>query len=81
MPLQHKRWHIMSEMPFLLDGYMPLSQAAAELGIHLRTLKRWRALRYGPTPVRVGKRLYYRRADLVSWLDGLGTVANRRGTK
>lgn len=47
----------------ILDGFLTLDQTAAELGIHVVTLKRWKARRYGPKPVRVGARWYYRRDD------------------
>lgn len=47
----------------ILDGFLTLDQTAAELGIHVVTLKRWKARRYGPRPVRVGARWYYRRDD------------------
>lgn len=60
------------EAPSLLAGYVPIAAAAIELGVHPRTLKRWKALRYGPTPVKVGKRLYYRRTDVATWLESLG---------
>jgi len=53
----------------LLEGYLTVAAAADELGLHPYTLKRWRAKHYGPRPVRIGKRLYYRRADLAAWLD------------
>lgn len=51
------------EVSSILDGYLTLDQTAAELGIHLVTLKRWKARRYGPKPIRVGARLYYKRDD------------------
>ena len=47
----------------ILDGYLTLDQTAAELGIHVVTLKKWKARRYGPKPVRVGARWYYKRDD------------------
>ena len=61
-----------SEAPSLLAGYVPIAAAAVELGVHPRTLKRWKSLRYGPKPVHIGKRLYYRRADVAEWLESLG---------
>lgn len=71
----------MSTRANLLEGYIPIALAASELGIHLRTLKRWKTLHYGPSPVRVGKRLYYRREELVSWLDNLGKPEKRSARK
>lgn len=56
---------------FLSEFYSP-AEAAAALHVHPHTLKRWRARSYGPKPVRVGMRLYYRKADIESWLGSLG---------
>ena len=56
----------------LLDGYLTVAQLATELGVHPYTLKRWKAQRYGPPPIHIGKRLYYRRSDLATWLETLG---------
>ena len=58
------------EVTSILDGYLTLEQTAAELGIHLVTLKRWKARRYGPKPVRVGGRVYYKRDDWRAFLEG-----------
>lgn len=57
------------EVSSILDGYLTLDQTAAELGIHLVTLKRWKARRYGPKPIRVGARLYYKRDDWREFLE------------
>ncbi len=66
----------------LLDGYLTVEATAAELGVHPFTLKRWKANDYGPKPVRVGKRLYYRRADMAAWLESLGKPEpGRRGSR
>ena len=61
----------------ILEGFLTLDQTAAELGIHVVTLKRWKARRYGPRPVRVGARWYYRRDDWREFFDGADKPAGR----
>lgn len=57
------------------DSIVPLSPllsteaAAAYLQSHPRTLAEWRLVGNGPKYVRVGRRAFYRKADLVAWLD------------
>jgi len=66
----------------LLDDYILPAALASELGVHPQTLKRWKARRYGPKRVRIGKRVYYRRADVRTWLDEQGQpqpAPKRRG--
>ena len=62
----------------ILDGFLTLDQTAAELGIHVVTLKRWKARRYGPRPVRVGARWYYKRDDWRTFFDGADEPAGRK---
>lgn len=64
-----------SNTPDLLNGYLTPSDAAKALHVHPHTLKRWRARNYGPQPVRVGMRLYYRASDIYGWLESLGQKA------
>ena len=61
----------------LLNGYIPIAVAASELGVHVRTLKRWKNQHYGPPSVRIGKRIFYRRADIAAWLSGLGATQKK----
>lgn len=70
----------MSDQQPLLSGFAPITVVAAELGVHTRTLKRWKTLNYGPPAVRIGKRVFYRRADIASWLADLGQVKTKRRT-
>ena len=42
--------------------------AARELRVQTNTLTSWRALGRGPNFVKVGRAVYYRRADLSEWL-------------
>ena len=48
--------------------YTPL-EAAAFLTTQHRTLERWRANGTGPTFIKVGRRVAYRRADLLSYIE------------
>lgn len=59
----------------LFDYYTP-AEAADTLHVHPHTLKRWRMRNYGPQPVRVGMRLYYRKSDIEGWLMSLGQKAS-----
>jgi helix-turn-helix protein len=65
----------------VLDGYLTVDQFASQLGKHPGSLKRWRYQGYGPTPVRIGKTLYYRKADIAAWLDSLGKPEAKRGRR
>lgn len=56
----------------LLSNYLSVSDAAEALRVHPHTLKRWRLRCYGPKPVKVGGRLFYRVADVQNWLASLG---------
>jgi predicted DNA-binding transcriptional regulator AlpA len=38
-------------------------------GVPVRTIYAWKAKSTGPTPIRVGKHLRYRWADVNAWLD------------
>ena len=51
--------------------YISQAELAARLGKSVRTLKKWHSRRYGPQPIRVGKSLHYRSADVRAWLDSL----------
>jgi predicted site-specific integrase-resolvase len=62
----------------LLNGYLTTSIVAAELAVHWRTLKRWLVSGYGPPYVRVGRRIYYRRADVTHWLENQTAERARR---
>ncbi|MFL6587209.1 MAG: helix-turn-helix transcriptional regulator [Luteimonas sp.] len=53
----------------LLDGFLTIDEAAAELRVCAFTLKRWRAQRRGPKHVHIGRRVFYRVADLQAWID------------
>ena len=52
----------------LLSDYLTEEEAARELGVCTKTLKRWHALGAGPAVTRLGRRVLYRRATLAAWL-------------
>lgn len=56
------------QIPILSD-FVTREQLAEELHVNLRTLARWAARRRGPKKVKVGSRVYYRRADVLEWLN------------
>lgn len=53
----------------LLAGYMTRDELAQELRVTTRTLDKWAVLRKGPPKVQIGARCYYRRRDVLAWLD------------
>lgn len=57
----------------LIDDFLSAAEAAKELGIHIRTLKYWKSLGYGPKHSYMGKRLLYRKSDIKEFLDNLGS--------
>ena len=78
-PRSHRGVFVMEgQVCSILDGYLTLDQTAKELGIHVVTLKRWKARRYGPVPVRVGSRWYYRRDDWRTFFENEDKSARRR---
>jgi hypothetical protein len=52
----------------LLGGYLTPAQLATELGITVKTLKRWRDLGKGPPVTFVGRFPYYSPHGRVAWL-------------
>ena len=68
-----------------LDLLRP-QEAARQLGITEKTLRRWRSESYGPNYVRIGQgprgRVAYRLEDLFTWLEqraGVGLAPGTRG--
>lgn len=55
-------------------GLMTDAQTATYLGLSPRTLVNWRARKKGPRPaLRIGRAVYYRRADVDAWLEEQAT--------
>lgn len=51
------------------DDLLDATEVAAWTGIAIRTLSQWRYLRRGPTYLRLGGRVRYRRSDVDAWLN------------
>jgi hypothetical protein len=63
----------------LLGGWISRSELALQLGVSEDTLRRWDAMRSGPPCVRAGRKVFYRRATVLGWLEDQETVGQRRG--
>ncbi|WP_216598417.1 helix-turn-helix domain-containing protein [Phaeobacter sp. 11ANDIMAR09] len=50
------------------DDHLKPSQVAELLNVSKRTLSRWHAHRVGPSRVKVGRTILYRRAAVDAWL-------------
>jgi len=53
------------------------SEVAELLGVSARTLSRWHALRVGPSRVKVGRIIIYRRQAVNAWLEANETQPTR----
>jgi DNA-binding transcriptional MerR regulator len=53
----------------VISDFLTVREAASEIGVHVRTLKYWKAAGYGPDHFYIGKRLFYRRTDVIVWLN------------
>lgn len=62
-----------SRRSILLADYLPEKDLAAELGVHERTLARWRVLGIGPPHVMRGREIEYSIAGARAWLAAGGT--------
>jgi hypothetical protein len=52
------------------DELIPDTVAAVDLHQQTGTLAAWRNQGRGPAYVKIGRRVFYRRADIASWLAG-----------
>jgi hypothetical protein len=52
----------------ILSDYVAEADLAKELNVTVRTLARWRALRIGPDPTKIGRRVYYSPEARARWL-------------
>jgi hypothetical protein len=59
------------------DALLGEVQAARLLNLSVRTLQAWRTKRSGPSFVRAGRAIRYRRRDLYAWMDA-NTVSTTR---
>lgn len=53
----------------LLEDWISRHDLATDLGISVDTLWRWDAKRTGPQCIKLGRKVYYRRSAVRSWLD------------
>jgi DNA-binding transcriptional MerR regulator len=58
----------------VVGDFMTARQAAQAIGCHIRTLKYWKASGYGPDHFYIGKRLFYRRSDVIKWLEEISAT-------
>jgi DNA-binding transcriptional MerR regulator len=58
----------------VVRDFMTARQAAQAIGCHIRTLKYWKASGYGPDHFYIGKRLFYRRSDVIKWLEEISAT-------
>ncbi len=63
----------------LRDAFQILSPAdlAALIGVDERTLAAWRSGHRGPDFVRLGRAIFYRRADVLAWVELNVTATDR----
>jgi hypothetical protein len=52
----------------LMAGYISETDLAAELGVGIRTLRRWNDAHTGPLRTKVGRLNFYSRAAVTAWL-------------
>jgi hypothetical protein len=62
----------------LLGGWISRTDLALQLGVSEDTLRRWDALRSGPPCIRAGRKVFYRRAGVLEWLEEQEALAPRR---
>ena len=55
-------------MVAILDGYLTITECAAELGVDQRTIQRWHRLREAPPRTKIGNKILYRREAVAEWL-------------
>jgi hypothetical protein len=65
----------------ILSDYVAEADLAKELNVTVRTLARWRALRIGPDPTKIGRRVYYSPETIRRWLENGGSGGHPRGRK
>jgi len=63
MPNQHREQHappLKRKRVAHIPGYLPEAETAEQLGIAVRTLRKWRQLGQGPAYTKFGKQVHYR---------------------
>jgi uncharacterized protein YjcR len=66
----------------LLEGFSPEHEVACELGVSVRTLRSWRQRRVGPPWTEMGKKILYRDAAIIGYLESqeIKPVRGRRAS-
>ncbi len=62
----------------LMSGWISRTALAQQLEVTEDTLRRWDAARSGPPCIRAGRKVFYRRAAVLDWLEEQETSASRR---
>jgi hypothetical protein len=53
----------------LIPEFLTLAEFSQVIGVPVATVRKWRYTGYGPKSARIGKRVFYRTADVHAWLD------------
>lgn len=61
----------------LFDTSWSEDELANEMGVSVRTIKRWRAARTGPPFMKLERRVYYRKRAVQEWMQGLDQDGQR----
>ena len=67
--MTHSYRHTAAPPAPLMAGWISRLDLARELGLSVDTLRRWDDRRIGPACVRAGRKIYYRRAAVLDWLE------------
>jgi len=62
----------------VLAEHLREADLAADLGVAVRTLRRWHAMRTGPRRTIIARRVYYAHEDVQRWLDQQREDATQR---
>jgi hypothetical protein len=65
----------------ILGGWISRADLAQELEVTEATLRRWAAERWGPPCIRAGRKIFYRRAAVVEWLEDQEVAGQRRSRR
>lgn len=65
----------------LLSGWISRADLAQQLAVTEGTLRRWEAERWGPPCIRAGRKIFYRRSAVLSWLEDQEVPAARHARR
>lgn len=52
-----------------MSELLGIEQLAELLGTPVNTVRYWRTIGYGPKSARIGRRVVYRRTEVLTWID------------